>query len=134
MLERQRDNQKSWDLMKMMSVFRDFMKDSEAVRMFVNHNNSTGTAEVKLHKSLYIDGVELSVDHKKFMPELNKNSVIIDKERQNQLFHGDQQEYTEPINRYELLFEYHKYLLEKKQKREEVAELRVLSECTFKPQ
>lgn len=120
--------------MKMMSVFRDFMKDSEAVRMFVNHNNSTGTAEVKLHKSLYIDGVELSVDHKKFMPELNKNSVIIDKERQNQLFHGDQQEYTEPINRYELLFEYHKYLLEKKQKREEVAELRVLSECTFKPQ
>ena len=52
----------------------------------------------------------------RFAPELNKKSLMIDKERHNQLFSNDDYDTVEPINRYELLYEYHKYLLEKKQK------------------
>lgn len=68
-----------------------------------------------------------------YAPELNKRSVLIDKDRQQHLFDGEDNQNTEPINRYELLFEYHKYLLEKRQKKKEVAIEEDLKECTFKP-
>ena len=69
-----------------------------------------------------------------YAPELNKKSVLIDQSRQNQLFDEENPDNCEPINRYELLFEYHKYLQEKREKKKEAAIEEELRECTFKPE
>lgn len=152
-LERQRENPKNWDIEKMMTVFKSFMKDSNPNGGLMNPSlsNYIGAGDGSMRESTFsktkgsiaMDGTlrntgsiqtGMHESKHKYTPELNRNSIIIDRERQNQLFNSEQMENAEPINRYELLFEYHKYLIEKRDKKKETAIQEDLRECTFKPQ
>ena len=158
-LERQKENPKNWDIEKLFSVWKSFMKDSNVSnnKSFVNPtlSNFIGSNNSKLNTTMQASmrdstitrgGSKLnreSVDARrslegskhKYTPELNRRSVLIDKNRQESQFRDEDisQKSTMPINRYELLFEYHRYLLDKKDRKKEEAEQDELKECTFKP-
>jgi hypothetical protein len=125
----------------MMTVLKKFMKDSQGANGLANPSlsNYIGAGDGSIRESTFTKKGSVSMDRTlrhngrlhngwrdsmtkhKYTPELNRNSIIIDRERQNQLFNSEQMENAEPINRYELLFEYHKFLIEKRDKKKETA-------------
>lgn len=155
-LERHRDNPKNWDIEKQFSTWQGFMKDSNcsnnksfvnpSLSNFIGSDNKLNNTTMSMNQSTISRGGKRNRENTnirgsmegskhKYTPELNKRSVMIDKHRQESQFRGEEvsERSTMPINRYELLFEYHRYLLEKKDKKHEVAMQEELKECSFKP-
>jgi hypothetical protein len=100
-LERQKDNPKNWDIEKMMTVFKSFMKDSEGASGLANPSlsNYIGAGDGSMRESTFTkkgsvamertlrhngslhNGWRDSTTKHKYTPELNRNSIIIYRER-----------------------------------------------------